>query len=178
MAAFLDSYGPTLTPSLLARLITAIAIGYSGRWNARRLENPFHAFWSTVFGEWISDLHPHALLIPQYQIDTIAPALGPDDSAGTITRDGAKELIPDFVIAIVQLVSRATNAPIPPTSFPLNFSSWRDVKVVKLFIPFLAELKRPPPRSLESQEMFLVKLHAFHSHAREQLLAQAEHVFT
>ncbi|KAF8876397.1 hypothetical protein BD779DRAFT_1560484 [Infundibulicybe gibba] len=165
------------TQGLVARLITTIALGYSGNWNARRLENPFHAFWSLVLGEWISDLHPHAFLIPQYQIDTIEQTPGPDDSVGTITRGDANEITPDFAIAIADLISRATGSPIPPTPFPSNFDSWRDVKLTRLLVPALAELKRPPPRSQELEGEFIEKLFASFSVARRQLLAQAKHVF-
>jgi hypothetical protein len=148
---------PGLSSRGLASWIVAISFAYSGKWNSRNLENHFHAFWNLVLLDLVSDLAPHAIVIPQFEFDLLnGGPLVPNDSIATTPQAEAKEITPDFAIAIFHLVKRhisTTLSTLPPVVFPSTFNYWRNTKVRRMKIPLIAELKRPATRHAKYQQL-------------------------
>ena len=92
----------------------------------------------------------------------------------------AKELTPDFAIAILDLarrhISDALRLAIPPL-FPEDFNLWRNVQVTMMKTSLIAELKRPPSRRAKSGDAFLEDLRTWMDSAQEDLVKQVEHAF-
>ena len=171
---------PGLSSRSLESWIVAIAFAYSGKWNSRNLENHFYAFWNLVLLDLVNDLAPGTIIIPQFQFDTVDGApVAPDDSIATTAQAKAKEVAPDFAIAIFHLVRRHASATlsIPPVLFPATFNSWRNIKVTQMKIPLIAEVKRPATRRAKSREHFGEALEVQMGFAQVDLLKQVEHAF-
>jgi hypothetical protein len=169
---------PGLASRGLASWIVAISFAYSGQWNSRRLENHFYAFWNLVLLDLVSDLAPETLVIPQFQLDTLDDEpLALDDSIITTSQPNAKVLTPDFAIAVFHLIRRPATLPALPMVFPIKFNSWRDVRVEKMKVPLIAELKRPPTRAAKSRRVFREAVLTGMTTAYADLLKQAEHAF-
>ena len=126
----------------------------------------------------VDDLTPYFIVIPQFQLDTLDDEPLADNSIATTAQANAKELTPDFSIAVFDLVRRHISAALPtPPLFPADFNLWRDVRVNVMKIPLIAELKRPPTRHAKSKENFYQDLIAQLTSARHDLDIQAEHAF-
>jgi hypothetical protein len=164
----------------LASWIVGVSFAYSGKWNLRNLENHFHAFWNRVLTDLVNDLEPDTIVIPQFQFGTLNDVpLALDESIAMTPQAEAKEIMPDFSIAIFHLVRRHTSPTlsIPPALFPATFDSWRDIQVRQMKIPLIAELKRPPTRHAECKEDFTEALIVQMQLAHADLLKQVEHAF-
>ena len=170
---------PGLSYRGLSSWIVAILFAYSGRWNSRRLENHFHAFWNFVLLDLVDDLAPDLIVIPQFQLDTFDDKpLGANTSISTTAQPKAKELTPDFSIAVFDLVRRhLSDEPPTPPLFPTEFNLWRDVRVKTMKISLIAELKRPPSRRVKSRDAFLQDLLTQIKSAQQDLSNQIEHAF-
>lgn len=171
---------PGLSSRGLSSWIVAISFAYSGQWNSRRLENHFHSFWNFVLLDLVDDLAPGFIVMPQFQLDTLDDKpLAADTSRSTTAQAEAKELTPDFSIAVFDLVRRHISAalPTPPALFPTDFNLWRDVRVKMMKISLIAKLKRPPTRHAKSRDVFLQDLLTQMKSARHDLGKQVEHAF-
>ncbi|KAF8808152.1 hypothetical protein BYT27DRAFT_7166729 [Phlegmacium glaucopus] len=160
-------------------LIVAIAFGYSGRWNARRLENHFHAFWNLVLTALVNDLAPCVLVIPQFQLDTfnISPFTG-DDSIQTFSQLDGNKLTPDFSVALFRAVQRRiANQVTTRPLFPTEFNLWRQTRILTMKLPCIVELKRPATRAAQSREAFASELDSLMGLAQVNLDKQAELAF-
>ena len=127
----------------------------------------------------VDDLTPDVIVIPQFQLDTINNGpLAPDTSKVTTAQADAKELTPDFSIAVLDLVRRNISDTLPTSPlFPEDFNLWRKVKVRMMKISLIAELKRPPSRTAKSRIVFLDDLLNRMESAQNDLEKQAEHAF-
>ena len=127
----------------------------------------------------VDDLTPDVIVIPQFQLDTINNGpLAPDTSKVTTAQPDAKELTPDYSIAVLDLVRRNISDTLPTSPlFPEDFNLWRNVKVRMMKIPLIAELKRPPSRTTKSRKDFLEDLLTRIKSAQEDLEKQVEHAF-
>ena len=117
---------PGLSSRGLASWIVSISFAYSGKWNSRNLENHFHAFWNLVLLDLVDDFKPDTVVIPQFQFDILNDApLAPNDSIVTTAQAQAKEVTPDFAIAIFHVVRRHISATLsnPSVLFPTTFDS-------------------------------------------------------
>ena len=171
---------PGLSSRGLASWIVSISFAYSGKWNSRNLENHFHAFWNLVLLDLVDDFKPDTVVIPQFQFDILNDApLAPNDSIVTTAQAQAKEVTPDFAIAIFHVVRRHISATLsnPSVLFPTTFDSWRDIKLRRMQIPLIAELKHPATRRAKSGELFREALEAKMRSAHADLLKQVEHAF-
>ena len=171
---------PGLSSRGLSSWIFAISFAYSGQWNSRRLENHFQSFWNFVLLDLVDDLAPGFIVMPQFQLDTLDDKpLTADTSVSTTAQAEAKELTPDFSIAVFDLVRRHIPAalPTPPALFPTDYNLWRDVRVKMMKISLIAELKRPPTRRAKSREAFFQDLLTQMMSARHDLGKQVEHAF-
>ena len=169
---------PGLSHRGLASWIVAISFAYSGQWNSRRLENHFHSFWNFVFLDLVDDLAPDFIVIPQFQLDVLDEPVAADTSISTFAEANAKELTPDFSIAVFNLVRRHIDATLPiPPLFPAEFNLWRNVRVNMMKIPLIGELKRPPSRRAKSRGAYLQDLLTCMWSAQDDLRKQAEHAF-
>jgi hypothetical protein len=170
---------PGLSSRGLSSWIVAISFAYSGRWNSRRLENHFHSFWNFVLLDLVDDLAPDVIVIPQFQFDIIDNSpLAPDTSKATTTQADAKELTPDFSIAVLDVVRRHISDALPtPPLYPEDFNLWRDVQVNMMKVSLIAELKRPPSRRAKSRNVFLEDLLTRMLSAQKDLDKQVEHAF-
>ena len=107
---------PGLSSRGLSSWIVAISFAYSGQWNSRRLENHFYSFWNFVLLDLVDDFAPDVIVIPQFQFDILDDTpLAPDTSKVTAAsaQAEAKELTPDFSIAVFDLVRRHISATLP-----------------------------------------------------------------
>ena len=171
---------PGLSSRGLASWIVSISFAYSGKWNSRNLENHFHAFWNLVLLDLVDDFKPDTVVIPQFQFDILNDApLAPNDSIVTTAQAQAKEVTPDFAIAIFHVVRCHISATLsnPSVLFPTTFDSWRDIKLRRMQIPLIAELKHPATRRAKSGELFREALEAKMRSAHADLLKQVEHAF-
>ena len=127
----------------------------------------------------VDDLAPDVMVIPQFQLDTLDDKpLAPNTSINTNAQTDAKEVTPDFTIAVFDLVRRHISAELPiPPLFPADFHSWRDLRVNMMKIPLIAELKRPPSRRAKSREVFFQDMIVQMMSARRDLRNQVEHAF-
>ena len=127
----------------------------------------------------IDDLAPDVIVIPQFQLDIIDnKPVAADTSISTTAQANAKELTPDFSIAVLDLARRhISNALATRPLFPEDFSSWRNVQVTMMKISLIAELKRPPSRNAKSRKDFLEDLLTWMNSAQDDLEKQVEHAF-
>ena len=170
--------GLSYRASGLSSYIVAISFAYSGQWNSRLLENHFHSFWNFVLLDLVDDLAPDVIVIPQFQLDILDDKPLADTSITTTAQTAAKELTPDFSIAVFKLVRRHVPAALPvPPLFPADFNLWRDVRVNMMKIPLIAELKRPPSRRAKSRRIFSQDLRTRMDKAEEDLVKQVEYAF-
>ena len=170
---------PGLSYRGLSSWIVAISFAYSGQWNSRRLENHFHAFWNFVLLDLVDDLAPDFIVMPQFQLDTLNDQpLAADTSISTTAQAKAKELTPDFSIAVFDLVRRHVPDALPtPPLYPADYNMWRDVRINMMKISLITELKRPPSRSAKSKDAFVQDLLTRMKLARKDLGKQVEHAF-
>ena len=100
-------------------------------------------------------LAPDVIVIPQFQLDIVDDKPLADTSITTTAQAAAKELTPDFSIAVSNLIRRHVPAALPaPPLFPADFNLWRAVRENMMKIPLIAELKRPPTRRVKSRYNF------------------------
>ena len=127
----------------------------------------------------VDDLAPDFIVMPQFQLDILDDKpLAANTSISTAAQAEAKELTPDFSIAVFDLVRRHIPAVLPtPPLFPADFNLWRDVRVNMMKISLIAELKRPPTRRAKSRNIFFQDLIAQMMSARHDLGKQVEHAF-
>ena len=127
----------------------------------------------------VDDLAPDVIVIPQFQLDIINnEPLAPDTSKATTAQADAKELTPDFSIAVLNLVKRHISDALPSSPlFPEDFNLWRNVKVRMMKISLVAELKRPPSRNAKSRKIFMEDLLTRIKSAQDDLVKQVEHAF-
>ena len=131
--------GLSYRASGLSSYIVAISFAYSGQYNSRLLENHFHSFWNLVLLDVVYDLAPDLIVIPQFQLYIVDDKPLADTSITTTAQAAAKELTPDFSIAVFNLVRRHVPAALPaPPLFPADFNLWRDVRENVMKIPLIA----------------------------------------
>ena len=160
--------------------IVAIVFAYSGKWNSQNLENHIYAFWNLVLLDLVNDLAPDTIVILQFQFDTVNGApVAPNDFIATIAQAKAKEVVPDFAIAIFHLVRCHISAMlcISPILLPAMFNHWCNIKLGQTKIPLITEVKHPATHWAKFREHFGEALKVQMGFAQADLLKQAKHAF-
>lgn len=140
----------------------ASALVHSGRFNIRGRECHSYGFCAMALQDLIDDLTPTALVIPQFELDAFTvfhPAsISLADSIASLPQPKARGPIPDFTIILVCAILSATGLPIPRGMRLDSFEHWQNVKIEKLVVGLVAEVKRQATRSAASPEEFVISL--------------------
>lgn len=140
----------------------ASAFVHSGRFNIRGRECHSYGFCAMALQDLVDDLTPAALVIPQFELDAFTvshPAsISITDSITSLPQPKARRPIPDFAIILVRAILHATGPPIPRGMRLDSFEHWQKVKIEKLVVGLVAEVKRRPTRSATSPEGFAASL--------------------
>ena len=109
----------------------------------------------------VDDLAPTALVIPQFELDAFTvshpPSISLTDSIASLPQPKARGPIPDFAIILIRAILDATT-PILRGMRLNSFEHWQKVKIEKLVVGLVAEVKRRPTRSAKSPERFAASL--------------------
>jgi hypothetical protein len=159
----------------------ASAFVHSGRFNIRGRECHSYGFCAMALQDLVDDLAPTALVIPQFELDAFTvshPAsISLTDSIASIPQPKARGPIPDFAIILVRAILHATTPPIPRGMRLDSFQHWQKVKIERLVVGLVAEVKRRATRSAKSPEEFVASLSGHIQEARVDAVGQAAAAF-
>lgn len=140
----------------------ASAFVHSGRFNIRGRECHSYGFCAMALQDLIDDLAPTALVIPQFKLDAFTvshpTSISLTDSIASLPQPKARGPIPDFSIILVCAILGATTPPIPRGMRLTSFEHWQKVKIEKLVVGLVAEVKRLATCSATSPEVFVTSL--------------------
>ncbi|EDR05427.1 uncharacterized protein LACBIDRAFT_329716 [Laccaria bicolor S238N-H82] len=159
----------------------ASALVHSGRFNIRGREYHSYGFCAMALQDLVDDLAPTALVIPQFELDAFTvshpTSISLTDSIASLPQLKARGPIPDFSIILVRAILSATGLPIPRGMRLDSFEHWQNVKIEKLVVGLVAEVKRRATRSATSPEEFVTSLRGRIQDARVDAVDQAAAAF-
>ncbi|KIM49929.1 hypothetical protein M413DRAFT_22038 [Hebeloma cylindrosporum] len=159
----------------------ANALVHSGRFNIRGCEYHSYGFCAMALQDLVDDLAPTALVIPQFKLDAFTvshpTSISLTDSISSLPQPNAQGPIPDFVIILVRAILSTTGMPIPRGMRLNSFEHWQNVKIEKIVVSLVAEVKRRLTCSATSLEGFATSLKGRLQEAFVDAIGQATAAF-
>ncbi|KAG6850629.1 hypothetical protein H0H93_010821 [Arthromyces matolae] len=139
------------------RYAIGTALVHSGQFNARGVEYPSYGYCNTILNDLEQLFLPNTLLVPQFVLEEYSTEVdgGVDETASiSSVRSKAKGSIPDFALLLVLAYLDGKEIPM---DLP-EMKSWDKVKIYRMSLGLLCEVKRRPTRHPVDKDDFIKKM--------------------